>query len=320
MTLVCATLAAMALLFATDFDNPRDWVPALKAELPDLEVRVWPAVGDPADIRYALTWNPQPGLLASLPNLQVIFSLGAGVDGILTDPDLPPALPLVRMVDQSLTEGMTEYVVLHVLDWHRQAAAYRAQQRKSLWRPRLERLARERKVGVMGLGELGRHAALALAALKFDVAGWSRTPKTIDGVTCFHGAGRGFTRFLAASEILVCLLPLTKATAGILGAATFDRLPRGAYLINAARGSHLVETDLLAALGSGQIAGATLDVFGDEPLPRGHPFWRDPRITITPHVASVTHARTAARSVAAQIGRFQADAPLDHLVDRKAEY
>lgn len=310
----------MALLFVTDFDDPQDWVPALKAELPDLDVRVWPEIGDPAEIVYALAWNPKPGLLASLPNLKAIFSLGAGVDGILADDSLPKTVPLVRMVDDSLTEGMVEYVVLQVLDWHRQADIYRGQQRKALWRPRRQKLARERTVGVMGLGELGRATAAALSMLKFDVAGWSRSARTLDGVTCFDGAGQGLGHFLARSEVLICLLPLTRETDGILCGKTFARLPMGAYLINAARGGHLVETDLLAALGSGRIAGAALDVFADEPLPRGHPFWRDPRITITPHVASVTHARTAAKSVAANIRRVEAGEALESLVDLQRGY
>ena len=310
----------MALLFVTDFDDPRDWVPALQAEVSGLDVRVWPELGDPADILYALAWNPKPGLLASLPNLKAIFSLGAGVDGILADNTLPRGVPLVRMVDDSLTEGMVEYVVLQVLDWHRQGALYRGQQRKALWRPRRQKLARERGVGVMGLGTLGQAVALGLAALDFDVAGWSRSEKTIDGITCFHGSGQGFGHFLARSEILVCLLPLTAETTGILGGKTFARLPKGAYLVNAARGAHLNETDLLAALGSGQLSGAALDVFADEPLARGHPFWRDPRITITPHVASVTHARTAAKSVAANIRRVEAGEALENLVDLDRGY
>ena len=163
----------MALLFVTDFDDPRDWVPALQAELPGLDVRVWPEIGEPDSIHYALAWNPKPGLLASLPNLKAIFSLGAGVDGILADDSLPSHVPLVRMVDDSLTVGMVEYVVLQVLDWHRQAETYRSQQRKALWRPRRQKLASERGVGVMGLGTLGKAAASALAALGFDVAGWS---------------------------------------------------------------------------------------------------------------------------------------------------
>ena len=310
----------MALLFVTDFDHPQDWISALEAEIPGLEVRVWPEIGDPEEIVYALAWNPKPGLLAGLPNLKAILSLGAGVDGILADPSLPEDVPLIRMVDSGLTEGMVEFTVLQVLDWHQQAEIYRGQQRRSLWRPQRQKLARERKIGIMGLGELGGAVADALTALNFDVAGWSRSAKTIDRVTCFHGAGQGLDHFLARSEVLICLLPLTKETTGILGGKTFARLPKGAYLINAARGGHLVEADLLAALGSGQLNGAALDVFAHEPLPGDHPFWRDPRITITPHVASVTHARTAVKSVAANISRIESGEPLENLVDLKRGY
>ncbi len=310
----------MALLFAAKFDHPEDWLSALKTELPGMEIRLWPKIGDRTEIDYALTWKPEPGLLASLPNLKAILSLGAGVDGILADPSVPRHVPLVRLVDHGLTEGMVEFVVWRVLEWHRQAEIYRSQQRKSLWQPRRQALARERKIGVMGLGELGRAAAHALAALNFDVAGWSRSAKSIDGITCFQGGGQGLDHFLARSEVLICLLPLTPDTAGILGGRTFARLPRGAYLINAARGGHLVEPDLLAALGSGQISGAALDVFAREPLPGDHPFWRDPRISITPHVASDTHARTAAKSIAASIRRAEAGEALDYVVDLETGY
>lgn len=310
----------MALLFAAESERTDDWVLALKTEIPGLDIRIWPEIGDPSEIDYALAWKPKPGLLASLPNLKAILSLGAGVDGILSDPTAPRHVPLIRLVDDGLTEGMVDFVVWRVLDWHRQGEIYRGQQRKALWRPQGQALARERQVGVMGLGALGSAAARALAALNFDVAGWSRSAKTIDGVTCFHGVGQGFDHFLARSEVLVCLLPLTPQTTGILGGKTFARLPKGAYLINAARGGHLVEPDLLAALGSGQIAGATLDVFSQEPLPGDHPFWRDPRITITPHVASDTHARTAAKSLAASIRRIEAGESPDHVVDFERGY
>ncbi len=310
----------MALLIAAELNHPEDWVSALMPEVPGLDIRVWPEIGDPADIDYALAWKPKPGLLASLPNLKAILSLGAGVDGILSDPTMPRDVPLIRMVDDSLTEGMVDFVVWQVLDWHRQGPVYRGQQRKALWRPQPQALARERKAGVMGLGELGRAVAGALAALNFDVSGWSRTPRSIDGITCFHGLGQGLDHFLARSDVLVCLLPLTPDTIGVLGGKTFARLPRGAYVINAARGGHLVEADLLAALGSGQLAGATLDVFAQEPLPGDHPFWRDPRITISPHVASDTHARTAAKSIAASIRRIEAGESLAYVVDLDRGY
>lgn len=307
------------LLFVSPTDDPAPWVAPLAAGLPGFDIRIWPDIGDPAAIDYALAWKPPPGLLAGLPNLKAIFSLGAGVDALLDDPTLPRAVPLVRMVDRGLTEGMTEWVCAHALAWHRQAAAYRAQQAQRLWHPREEKLARERRVGVLGLGVLGSDAARMLAALRFDVAGWSRSPKTVPGVDCRHGED-GLAAVLAGSELLVCLLPLTAETEGILNARLFAQLPRGAHLINAARGRHLVEADLLAALDSGQLSGATLDVFATEPLPPDHPFWADPRITVSPHVASLTHARSAAAHVVEGIRRAEAGLPLTNVVDRTRGY
>lgn len=307
------------LLFASADDPAADWVPLLHAAIPDLTIRVWPDVGDPAEIDFALVWRPHPGLLDGLPNLKLVFSLGAGVDAVLTGGALPDHVPLVRMVDDGLTEGMTEYVVLHCLAWHRQAGAYRAQQAERRWHPLRETLARERRVGVMGLGVLGGDAARALAALRFDVSGWSRSPKSIPGVRCFHGAEH-LPDFLARCDILVCLLPLTADTQGILNADLFARLPDGAVLINVARGGHLVEADLLAALDSGRLRGATLDVFATEPLPETHPFWAHPAVEVTPHVASITHPRTAVRQIAANIRNHASGKPLAGVVDRRRGY
>jgi len=309
----------MALLFLSEIDPARAWVPALEAALPGLEVRVWPEIGDPADVAYALVWSPPPGLLARLPNLKAVFSLGAGLDHLFRDPALPADVPVVRMVDPGLTRSMTEYVALRVLDWHRQAAAYRAQQARAEWRPLRQPLAPDRRVGVLGLGMMGGAAARALAGLGFAVAGWSRTARAETGIDAFHGA-EGLAPFLARSEILICLLPLTPATAGILNAETFARLPRGAHLINAGRGAHLVEADLLAALDDGQLAGAALDVFAEEPLPPDHPFWRHPAITVTPHVAAIARPRTAAPVIAEAIRRIEAGEPPPHAVDRARGY
>lgn len=309
----------MKILFASSSDDPADWVPTLAAELPEAEIRIHPDVGDPAGIDYALVWKPPPGLLAGLPNLKAILSLGAGVDALLADPTLPDGVPLARLVDPGLTVGMTDYVCWRVLAAHRRAADYRAQQARAEWRQLAETLAPERRVGVMGLGVLGTDAARMLAALRFDVAGWSRSAKSIPGVACVSGEAE-LTGFLARTEILVCLLPLTPETAGVLDAGLFARLPRGAHVINAGRGGHLVEADLLAALDTGQVSAAALDVFHDEPLPPGHPFWRHPRITVTPHVASFTHARSAAKTVAADIRRIEAGQPPAHPVDRGRGY
>ena len=309
----------MALLFLSTLDDSDEWLPRLENGVPGLKTRLWPDMGPAEDIHYALVWQPPPGLLASLPNLRAIFCLGAGVDGLIRDSTLPDHVPVVRMVDWGLTEGMTEFVVWQVLDWHRDGPTYRASAATGTWDRRIHVFARERTVGVMGLGVLGSAAAEALAALNFDVAGWSRSPKTIDGVTSFVGAD-GWAPFLARSEIVVNLLPLTAATTGILNADTFARLPRGAVVINAARGGHVVDSDLLAALEDGQIGGASLDVFAEEPLPPDHPFWRHPRIAVTPHIASVTHARTCADTVIAQIRRLESGAPLRHTVDRSQQY
>ena len=311
--------APKKMLFVSGSDRPESWVKALRQLRPGLEVIVWPTEDRLDGIAYALVWKPPPGLLARLPDLQVIFSLGAGVDALVADSTLPN-VPLVRMVEEGLTEGMTEYVVLNVLRHHRQLDQYQAQQRRKVWHEVLpQKLAHERRVGVMGLGVLVADAARTLGALRFDVAGWSRSPKEIPGVACYAGFD-SLAEFLAQTEILVCLLPLTPDTRGILNAENFSRLPRGAVVINAARGGHLVESDLLAALDKGEIAAATLDVFETEPLPADHPFWMHPSVTVTPHVAAATHARSAAASVATQIDRFERGLPLEHVVDLRRGY
>jgi len=308
----------MAILFLSPSDDPAEWLPELQRQLPDREVRVWPDIGDPDDIDYALIWRPPAGVLKRLPNLKVMLSLGAGVDGVLNDPELPD-LPLVRMVEPGLTEGMTEFVVLQVLHWHRQMEAYRVQQRDRVWRQLPQKLARERRVGVLGLGVLGADAARVLKELRFDVAGWSRSTRDLAGITCFHGAS-GLSAFLARTEILVCLLPLTDETTAILNWETLAALPKGACVVNVARGGHVDEAEMLAALDSGHIAGASLDVFTEEPLPLDHPFWTHEKVIVTPHVAAVTHARTSVVHIAEQIRRFEAGLPLENLVDRRRGY
>jgi glyoxylate/hydroxypyruvate reductase A len=288
------------------------------------DVRLWPdRIGDPADVAYAGVWKPPPGLLAQFPNLRVIFSLGAGVDALTGDATLPP-VPLVRIVDADLTMRMTEYVVLHVLMMHRQQRRYDAQQRQRLWRELPQPAAHEVAVGVMGLGVLGGAAAKALACLGFRVAGWSRTPGQIDGVTMFHGLAQ-LDAFLARSEVLVCLLPHTPATDGILDRALLAKLKRngalgGAYLINAGRGRLQVEADILAALDEGTLAGATLDVFADEPLPPASPFWTHPKVTVTPHAAAASVPNALVANVLRQIERFERGEPMENVIDRAAGY
>jgi len=309
----------MVLLFQSSIDSAERWCAELHRLLPDLEIRVWPQIGNSSEIDVALVWRPPAGLLASLPNLKLIAGLGAGVDHVLADPLLPAGVPVVRLIDPYMTAAMSEYVQLQVLRLHRQDPIYLAQQREHVWRERPQPNAAGRRVGVLGMGELGRDAALKLSVLGFDVAGWSRTERRLPGIACFHAA-EGLRALLARSEILVCLLPLTPATEGILDARLFAGLPRGAAIVNCARGPHLVEADLVAALDSGQVSAAILDVFRDEPLPPQHPFWSDPRILVTPHVAAATHAPTAAPVVADNVRRLRQGRPLLHLVDRERGY
>lgn len=309
----------MALLFASPDDDPVAWTQALKRRLPDLEVRVFPELGDPRDIEAALVWLPPSGLLASLPNLKAIFSLGAGVDRLLEDPTLPPNVPICRMVDPALTRSMAEFVLLHVLRYHRDLDVFEAQQRRAEWRLHLPKPPEATVVGIMGLGELGGAAARLLVAHGFTVKGWSRSRKEIPGVASFAGVHE-LDAFLHDLAVLVCLLPLTAATRGILNRALFAKLPRGARLVNLARGAHLVEADLIEALASGQLAHATLDVFATEPLPADHPFWRHPKITVTPHAAAYSAPESGAQVVCENLRRLRSGEPLLHRVDRARGY
>ncbi len=309
----------MALIFRSEVDRAELWRAALALAMPDLEFRDWEEPGDPSDVEFALVWRLPRGGLRRFANLKVIFSLGAGVDHLLGDTGLPGGVPVVRMIEPELTRGMIEYVTLHVLRHHRRQREHEAQQRAGEWNIIVVPTAPSRRVGIMGLGVLGAAAAAALVALEFDVAGWSRTQKTVARVETFHGEA-GLSRFLAHTEILVCLLPLTGETGGILNAGLFAQLPGGASLVNAARGGLQVEDDILAALESGRLSEVTLDVFQTEPLPAGHPFWTHPRVTITPHSAGITDPDGGARRVAEIIGRFRRGEALPNIVDPGAGY
>jgi glyoxylate/hydroxypyruvate reductase A len=313
-----------AILLATTGWDAKEWQARFLALAPARDIRIWPeGVGDRAEIAYVCVWKPPPGFFRQFPRLEVIFSLGAGVDHLIYDPELPP-VALVRIVDSDLTARMTEYVVLHVLLHHRKLPLYASQQRERLWREHVQPPAREVAVGIMGLGVLGRDAADALRRIGFRVAGWSRTRRVIDGIELFHGGG-GLDPFLARTEILICLLPHTAATEGILNLSLLRKLKRdgtlgGAYLINAGRGMLQVDADILAALEDGTLAGASLDVFPTEPLPPESPLWAHPKVVITPHNAAVSDPRALAKYVLAQIDRFERGLPLENVVDREAGY
>jgi glyoxylate/hydroxypyruvate reductase A len=308
----------VTLLFSSTIDAPGIWLGAIRRHLPDLPCAVAPDVPNPDAIQFALVWGPQQGELKRYRNLKAIFSFGAGVEHILGDPELPD-VPVVKVVDEQLTKGMTEYVLLHVLRQHRRLDFMHARQAERRWERFPTPDTPATTVGIMGLGELGRAAANALSRLGFRVIGWSRTSKSLHGVESFAGQGE-IAAFLRRCNHLVCLLPLTRETRGLLDAGRLALLPRGAFLINAGRGPIVVDDDLLAALDSGQLAGATLDVFHREPLPIEHPFWRHPKVLVTPHNASDTVAESVAAGIADNIRRALAGQPLRHVVDRARGY
>lgn len=308
------------LLFVSNIDDPEPWRRVLAEIAPDVNVHVWPDDAGVSDlIDCALVWNPPPGLLVTLPNLRLIQSLGAGVDTLLSDPSLPGDVPIARVVDPLLTQCMVEYVVLHVLHHHRLMSMFARQQAQGLWREEIAPPAQRRSVGILGLGEMGAAAGRAVAALGFPVLGWSRSERTIEGITCRAGPA-GFDAVVTGADILVCLLPLTAETEDILDAALFARMRAGAVLINCGRGRHLVEADLLAALDTGRISAASLDVFRQEPLPPDHPFWARPEIVVTPHVASLSNPDSAAALLVDNIRRVWAGEPPRYRVDPTRGY
>ncbi len=300
-------------------DKTEWWCQMLRDLMPDWDIYPINQVPDPDAITYSVVWRPATGAMTPFRNLKAIVSLGAGIDHVLADEKLPQDVPIIRTVGTDLTQRMKEYIALHVLRHHRELPQIQANQAAHVWDQIIVPPAPERRVGIMGLGNLGAAAAQMLAQIGFDVVGWSRSPKTIEGVTTYSG-DESFGAFLDGTEILVCLLPLTDSTLGILNADTFNRLKRGASVINAARGPHLVDSDLIDALGSGQISGATLDVFHVEPLPKEHPFWDHPRITVTPHVASMIDAPTGSKIVAKNIRAFEEAGTVADLADAKRGY
>lgn len=292
----------MAVLFRPLFPVDHSaWVPALRDALHDFDLRVAPETGNPAEIEYIIGWKPYKGDKTQWPNLKAMLSLGAGVNLFMGHPEYPDHIPLVRMIDPDLAQGMMEYVVSYVLRFHRRHDHMRAMaQTLPPWSPGMPVFARDRVVGIMGLGEMGMACATALKALGFHVRGWTRTQRREDGIETFHGVD-GLKPFLTGCDILVCLLPLTAQTRGILNRDVFLNLPRGACVINAGRGAHTVDADLIEALESGHLDQAAFDVFNTEPLPLDHPFWQISNLHITPHIASITNPSSGARHLKAAI-------------------
>ena len=304
--------------------DTQDWVAKLQKALPDIDVRGWPELGNVAEITYAACWKPPAGLLASLPNLKLMVSLGAGVDDMLRDSTLPKHIPLLRVVDADLTARMSEYILLHVLIHAREQRRLDTNQRLSKWDSFAAHTAKDFSVGVMGLGVLGQDSASKLSMMGFKVRGWSRSAKHITGIECFSGES-GMNAFLGGTDILVCLLPATTDTEGMINRDLLSRLSRrgpfGApVLINAGRGRVQNEADILAGLDDGTLYAATLDVFRQEPLPATSAFWLHPRMTVTPHAAADSDPAAICAYVARQIRLFSAGQPVSNVVDVTAGY
>ena len=317
------TSSKKSILLATGPWDPRPWAAAIRAADPERPLFVWPEVPNPAAVAYALVWNPTDEVFSTLPSLEAVFSLGAGVDHLMGLKE-PASVPVVRVVNPDLTQRMTEWVVLQVLIHHRQQKAYERQQAERIWQELKQPAAADIRVGIMGLGVLGRDAAAALQRLGFQIAGWSRRPAIIPGIACFHGREM-LDSFLARTDILVCLLPLTPDTRNILSMPLFHKLARGGapggpVVINAGRGGLQVEADIVSALERGVLGGASLDVFENEPLDPQSPLWAHPNVVITPHAAAASAPEAIIPEILRQISDFEMGKPLANVVDRQASY
>ncbi|MBP2198223.1 2-hydroxyacid dehydrogenase [Pantoea cypripedii] len=308
----------MHIVYKSDPVRGAHWQRWLAQHAPDIQLHIWPETGDATQVEVLIAWQPPEDVLATFPNLQALLSVGAGADQFDLS-TLPPHLPVVRMIEPGLTQGMVEYVTFAVLGLHRDMPRYFQQQREQQWQTHKIHTAGERRVGVMGLGELGQAALKQLVSLGFNCAGWSRTPRDIDGVRCWHGSDQ-LNDFLAHSDILVCLLPLTDSTRGLLNAELFARLPSGAALVQVGRGPQLNDDHLLAALACGQLSAAVIDVTDPEPLPAGHPFWHHPAIWLTPHIASQTQTDSAVAALLDNLRRYQRGEPMVGVIDRNRGY
>ena len=302
----------MNILFASETEDPGVWLPQLRQALPQDRFTLTPD----EDIDVALIATPPAGTFEALKRLKLVQSLWMGVERLLADPAFPKGVPLARLVDPGMVAAMSETVLAHVLDWHRHHYYYRFEQEERRWQRLKQHLASDRTIGLLGLGELGGDAARKLGALGFNVVGWSRRPKKLAGVTCMTK----LDEVLEKSDVVVCLLPLTSHTKGILNSRTLRKIKLGGAVINVARGGHVVAEDLMDVLDSGHLAHAYLDVFEHEPLPHDHPFWTQPGITITPHTAALTEPRTAIPKIVDNIERLRRGEPPHNLVDFDAGY
>lgn len=308
----------MSLLFIVRYASHDEWKEIFKRKDPDLDIEFWPNVKDNKAVTFAVCWNHPKNLLDSYPNLQAVSSLGAGVNHLIDDEWLAPDIPIVRVITPSLKKQMADYILNAVLNYRNNTLKYAFQKKDAKWDRHKPVPKADCTVGIMGLGELGQEAARLLVKNGYKVNGWSRTAKDIEGVTSY--TEHELDAFLAATNIPVCLLPLTGKTEGILDLELFKKLKKPSYVINAGRGSHLVEEDLIYALDTGQLSGACLDVFENEPLPPAHVFWNRPNITVTPHIAAQTDPDEGAELILENYKRALSGMKLLNEVDRKQEY
>jgi glyoxylate/hydroxypyruvate reductase A len=298
-----------------------DVVPAIIAELRTLQpnwlYEAWPnSIG----ANYAIVWKPPKELFERNPQLKGAINYGAGVDAILSMDSVPPRIPIIRLEDVGMAQQMAEYVLYGVIHHHRHMLVYAAQQRERVWMQHEDRANLQRPVvGVMGLGEMGGHVAKKIASFGYDVRGWSKSKRAVDAVKCFAGRDQ-FDEFLRGTNVLVCMLPLTEETRGVINAQTLAKLPRGSFLVNAGRGAHMIEADVLAALERGQLAGALLDVFETEPLPTENALWSHPNVIVTPHIAAATPHREACAQIVDKIERMERGEIVSGIVDRTIGY
>lgn len=313
----------MNIIYYHPLFNAQEWLTGIKQRLPQAEIREWQR-GDERPADYALVWRPPHEMLANRRDLKAVFALGAGVDAILDQErkhpgTLPAGVPLLRLEDTGMAQQMQEYALSYVLRYFRRFDEYQALQQRQEWQPLDPHSLDDFTIGILGAGVLGQSVARKLTEFGFRVRCWSRSAKQIDGVQSFAGEAQR-AAFLDGVKLLINLLPNTPETVGILNRELFAQLSTGAYLINIARGAHLVEADLLAALEQGQLTAAALDVFAREPLPQDHPFWRHPRVTITPHIAAITLPQQAMDQIAANIRALEAGRTPAGVVDRQRGY
>jgi len=307
------------LVFCSEFDDFTTWKNAIRAQLPDLKVVHSSEVADPADIHYALVWKPPAGFFDRMANLRLIVNLGAGVDSLVNRPDLPAGVPITRIADPEMSRMMAGYVLFATLRHARDIPFFEQAQRRGEWAYRHPRAPGEITVSVLGLGQLGATAAFELQRQGFEVLGWSRSPKQVEGVQCFSGL-QTLDAVIGRADILVVMLPLTPDTRLLLNRQRLEKLPQGAAFVNVARGALVDQAALTELLASGRIGAATLDVFEREPLPSGDPLWSMPNVLITPHLASVAIPSSSARQIAANIVRVSAGATPENIIDPSRGY